>query len=256
MQEKLSKILGTFLFLVLISGLIYLIFFRIKNTGEQEIKTIEVTGNSLLSGSSYLDYAKLNDHSSYTDISLSAIKSRFERHPYIQKADVEYLSGHIARVVVTEKKIEAVLIYKEEPNFITDDFELLPVLQNTKLTDLPVIINPQIDQPLKQYSKIKSADIEQALKIIEASKLASKSIAGKLSEINLRGGGDIVLSFSGIKPLVLFGRGGTAEKMVYLDAVWNGITDGSSLAENSEYIDLRFPDEVYLGPDVKTGLNE
>lgn len=255
MNEKISKILGTFLFLVLISGLLYLIFFRIKNTGKQEINMIEVTGNRLLSGSSYLKFTKLNDYSLFKDISLSVIKSRFERHPYIEKADVEYLSGHIARVVVTEKKIEAVLIYKEEPNFLTDEYELLPVLQNTKLTDLPVIINPEMDQPFKLYSKIKNADIDQAFKIIVAAKLASKKIARRLSEINLRGGGEIVLSFSGIKPLVLFGRGETAEKMVYLDAVLDGFTDGNSLAENSDYIDLRFPNEIYIGSADKTGLN-
>ncbi len=255
MHEKRSKILGTFLFLVLISGLIYLIFFRVKNSNGQKIRSIEITGNRLLAKGDYLKFTGLNDREKYKEISLPAIKRRFERHPYVDRADVELLSGNIARVAITERNIEAVLIYKGEPNFLTGSFELLPVLQNTKFMDLPVISNAKIDKPLKLFSKMENGDIEQAFKIIEAAKLANTSIAKRLSEINLRNGGEIVLSFSGVTPPVLFGKGETAKKIVYLDAVWNGILGENNFAVNSSYIDLRFANEILIGAADKTGLN-
>jgi len=256
MQEKWSKVLGTFLFLVLISGLIYLVFFSSKNTNKGEIKMIEITGNHLLSDGDYLSYTKLNDLSNYDHISLPVIKSKFEEHPYIQKVDVEYLVGHIARVVITEKKFEAVILSDGEPEFITDDFEILPVLPNTKFMGLPVISNPEYQKGIKEYSEFKNDDIVQAFEIIDAAKLTNKSIYKNLSEINLRSGGDIILNFSGVKPPVLFGRGEAAKKMVYLDIMWKGIVEGNSLVENSDYIDLRFSDEIYIGAAEKTGLSE
>lgn len=256
MQEKRSKILGTFLFLVLISGLIYLIFFSTRKTNKGEIRMIQVTGNSLLSEGDYLNFTKLNDQTHYNEITLPVIKSRFEKHPYVEKADVEYLSGNIAKVVLTEKKIEAVILFNGEPDFITENFEILPVLANTKFMDLPVISNPKITNKIKPFSIYKDDDIVQAFEIIEAAKLTNESIAKKLSEINLRNGGEIILSFSGVKPPVLFGRSEAAKKMVYLDIMWNGIVEGNSLVENSDYIDLRFANEIYIGAAEKTGLSE
>lgn len=216
---------------------------------------VEVAGNRLLAQGDYLKFTGLNNRIKYKDISLSVIKKRFEKHPYIQKADVELLSGNTARVVVTERNIEAVLLFKGEPNFLTRNSEVLPVLPNTKFLDLPVISNAKINGPLKLFSKLENGDIEQAFKIIEAAKLANKSIANRLSEINLRNGGEIVLSFSGITPPVLFGKGETAKKMVYLDAIWNGIMGENSVAEKSSYVDLRFTNEIFLGAVDKTGLN-
>lgn len=217
---------------------------------------IQITGNNLLSEGDYLSFTKLNDRSGYDEITLPVIKSRFESHPYVERADVEYLSGNIAKVVLTEKKIEAVLLYNGEPHFITEDFEILPVLPNTKFTDLPVISNPKIQKQLRPLSICVNDDLVQAFKIIEAAKLANENIAQKLSEINLRNGGEIILSFSGVKPPVLFGRGEAAKKMVYLDIMWNGIVEGNNLVENSDYIDLRFANEIYIGAAQKTGLSE
>jgi cell division septal protein FtsQ len=256
MREKLSKIFGTLLFVVLISCLIYLSFFGKEKTNKGEIRMIDVTGNSLLSEEEYLNFTKLNDIPQYEGLTLPVIKNRFEKHPYIERADVEYAGNNKVKVVLHEKKIKAVLLDNGEPYFITDEFQVLPVLQNSKFVDLPIISNAQIEKQVVPLSTLKTEGITEAFEIIDAAKLANAEILNSLSEINLRSGGDIVLTFSGLKPPVIYGRGQAAKKMVYLDIMWQGIVEGKNLIDSSEYIDLRFANEIFVGTTEKTGLSE
>jgi len=256
MKESVSKIPGTLLFVVLISALFYLIFFSNKKTNKGEIKMIKISGNNLLPGRDYLKYAKLENISNYVKLTLAEIRGKIEKHPYVQKADVAYEGNNEVNVYVKEKVIEAVIIIDGEPYFITDDFQILPMLPDIKMLDMPVISNPQLNEKVVQLSYIRTNGITEAFKIIDAAKLTNINMYKKLSEINLRYGGDIILTFSGVKPPVLFGKGEEAEKMVYLDMLWNGMVKGNDMVKNSDYIDLRFSNEIFVGTDVKTGLIE
>lgn len=217
---------------------------------------IEITGNRLLPVSEYLTFTKLDDSSQYYNLNLSMIKEKFEKHPYVEKVDVEDLGNQKVKVYLTEKNLEAVLLSAGEPHFISDQFQILPMLPNTKYLDLPVISNPESNQKLELLSYLKTDEIIQSFRIIEAIKLTNENLFKKLSEINLRNGGDIILSISGLKPPVLFGKGEAAKKMVYLDLMLNGMTNSGSLVDSSEYIDLRFANEIYLGSAEKIGLSE
>ena len=256
MKERLSKILGILLFVILLSCISYLVFSSSKQTNKGVIKMIEITGNKLLPVSEYLTFAKLNDSTKYFNLNLSMIKEKFEKHPYVEKVDVEDLGNQSVKVYLTEKILNAVLISSGEPHFISDEFQILPMLPNTKYLDLPVISNPENDQKVESMSYLKTDEIKQSFRIIEAIKLTNENLYKKLSEINLRNGGDIVLTISGLKPPVLFGKGQAAKKMVYLDLMLNGIENNGSLADSSEYIDLRFANEIYLGSAEKIGLSE
>ena len=247
MKEKESKILGTLIFLVLISLLFFLIFLPQKKSNKIEVKMIKIIGNHLLSAEDYLGFAKLNDQSKLGGISLSEIKSRFEKHPYVNRVDVEYAGEGIVKVILSEKKVEAVLLLNDEPKFISNQFQVLPVLPNTKFSGLPVISNLNIDRKVDQLSDLKNSDLIQAFKIIDAAKLTNEDMYKNLSEINLRNGGDILLTFSGVKPPVIFGKGEAAKKMVYLDIIWKSLTEGNDLMGQSDYVDLRFADEIFIG---------
>jgi hypothetical protein len=132
----------------------------------------------------------------------------------------------------------AVLLKGTSPYFISGKNELLPLIQNTKFVDLPVISNSEDSDELKSYQLVKGEDLNDALKIIETIKLIDNSMLNRLSEINLRNGRDIILTFSGYPVPIIFGRGDEARKMVYLE----------SLCKN--YIDLRFADNIYIGSEI------
>ncbi len=256
MHEKRGKILGTILFLVLISCLLYLTFSSNRKKTNGEISMIQITGNKLLSSNDYKIFAHLNEPTEYKNLTLPVIKDRMLKHPYVKNADVENAGNGLVKIEIEEKSIQAVLLTKNEPKFITKNFEVLPLLSNSKFQDLTVISNPHIEKEVTSLNVLKNDDLVEAFKIIDAAELANKDLLKHLSEINLRDGGDIILSFSGVKPPVIFGRGEAAKKMVYLDIMWQSMSDQNNLMDESEYIDLRFANEIFLGSVEKTGLSE
>jgi cell division septal protein FtsQ len=256
MPEKKGKILGTVLFVLLISLLIFLTFMLNNKTEEKKIQMIKLSGNSLLPVKDYLKFTKLDDVSSYSGLTLSVIKDRFEKHPYVEYADVEYENKNLVSVEIKEKKIEAILLDGSEPHFITEDFQVLPYYENTKFVDYPIISNMKEKDKIKSLEILKSDDTKHAFRIIETIKLTNSNILKRLSEINLGKGGDIVLTFSGLKPLVIFGRGDEAKKMVYLEILWEGKIESKVDITKSNYVDLRFANEVFLGNANGTDLVE
>jgi hypothetical protein len=44
--------------------------------------------------------------------------------------------------------------------------------------------------------------------------------------------------------------------MLYLEIMWDGIIDGNNLIKDSDYIDLRFANEVYVKTAETAGLIE
>ncbi len=256
MSEKKDKILGTVLFVLLISLLIFFTFMLNDKTEDKKIQMIKISGNNLLPESEYLHFTKLDDVSSYKDLTLSFIKDRFEKHPYVETANVEFESKNLVSVEIIEKKIKAVLLDGEEPQFITEDFQVVPYYANTKFVDYPIVSNLKEKANIKPLEILRNEDTKRAFRIIEAVKLTNSNILKRLSEINLRNGGDIILTFSGLKPAVIFGRGEEAKKMVYLEILWEGKIESKVDINKSDYIDLRFANEVFLGNADRASLME
>lgn len=256
MKENASKILGTVFFVLLISLLIFLIFFTKKNFDKKRVEIINIKGNSLLSQNDYLNYSKLGDNQDKSDLTLYLIKERLEHHPYIGKANVEFETNNKVNAEIVEKVIKAVVLRSNETLLISENFEILPLLQNTKFTDLPIISNPGNINNIKKNSFRKTADFIEAFKIIDAIEMTEKNMIKNLSEINLRNGGDIVLTFSGLDNPVIFGKKRAAEKAVYLQEIFRMINRKNLIAGNINYIDLRFNNEVFIGGLENTGFTE
>jgi cell division septal protein FtsQ len=254
MSDNRGKILGTIVFVVLISVLIYLIFFMPAKNRMEKIEFIEITGNSLLKETQYLEFTRLMDLSSAEGITLPVIRDRFEKHPYVAAAEVELSGSRRTKVLLHEKRIMAVLLVEPEAYFLADNFQILPVLLNTKLVDVPVISNPGFTKAPRPLSYVKTGNILQAFRIIDAVHLTSDKLSASLSEINLRSGGDIILSFSGLNAPVIFGKNSAANKIVYLETLWDKLLNGKGLMQNSDYVDLRFANEIFIGTAVTAGL--
>ena len=242
-----SKIFGIFFFILIISFFFYLILLP-KKMIKKNINKIELSGNKFLIVNDYLKQTKLSDLKNYNDIPLSVIEDRLEKHPYISRADVE-LKGNKILAYVTERKMIAIIIKKTDLYFVSDNFEILPLMPKTKLIDLPVISNPANNDDIKPFTYIKNNGLLDALKIIESIKLTDQAILNHLSEINLRNGGDIILTFSGYPVPVIFGRGDEVRKMIYLESLWEN-KDLNNMIRNSSYIDLRFAGNIYAGPEI------
>jgi len=259
-RETKIKIIGTGIFIILLLGIAYLVYHSNKIDKNEIIESVKVTGNRLLSENDYLTFTRLSELSNKNKFSLPVIKSRFEKHPYVLKADVKFISEKKVKVFLIEKRIYGVIIRGSEALFVAEGFQVLPVFPNTKVFDFPVISNIDEERTLKPLKKFRNKDIVQAFKIIDAIHITSEKLWSKLSEINFKSQinfineNDIVLTISGINPSVIFGRGNEASKIVGLETLLKGFSNDKNFLAESDYIDLRFNQSIYIGNTQRVEL--
>lgn len=243
MSERKSKFFGLVVFLVLIIGFSYLMITGSKASHKQVYNQIEVTENKLLPAKEYLRYAGLSDTTKYENLTLLEVKTRIEKHPYLRKAEVEFDGVNKILVEVQEKEIKAALLQKNELKLITSDLETLPLFPPSVIKDLPVISN--MGSTGKNENSIQN--MEFAFRIINAISMSDTNVRKHLAEINLRKSGDVILTFSGLKFPVLFGRSDEVKKALILNNLWQQLFNEEIIIGNTEYLDLRYKNKVFIG---------
>jgi cell division protein FtsQ len=215
-----------------------------SNANHKEVYTqIEVSENSLLPAKEYLRYVGLSDARKYDDLTLLEVKTKIEKHPYMRKAEVEFDGINTILVEVQEKEIKAVLLQKNELKLITSDLETLPLFPPTSMKDLPVISNLSSNGK----NSYRSEDLEFAFRIIDAISLSDTNVRKNLAEINLRKGGDVILTFTGLQFPVLFGKNDEIRKALLLKSLWQQLIEQENIYEKTEYLDLRYKNKVFIG---------
>ncbi len=243
MSDRRSKFFGLVVFLALIIGFSYLMITG-SNTNHKEVYTqIEITENTLLPAKEYLRYADLSDSKKYSELTLLEVKTKIEKHPYLRKAEVEFDGINTILVEVQEKEIKAVLLQKNELKLITSDSETLPLFPPTAMKDLPMISNLSLNGK-NSYS---ADEIMFAFRIIDAISLSDTNVRKNLAEINLRKGGDVILTFTGLQFPILFGKNDEVRKALILKNLWQELKDDENVYERTEYLDLRYKNKVFIG---------
>ena len=196
---------------------------------------------------SYLSFAKLNEGRNLSQITLPILKSRLEKHPFVSSAEIELSKFNDAKIYLNEKNPDAILIINNQTFLLSDELQLLPLYSNTKFIDLPIINNPKNAIQFRILEYLQYADIIEAHSILCGIKNLNKEMFKHLSEINLNNGDDITLTFSGIRPIIKFGRNEVEKKLLNLNAVWVEIKDEANELSQSDYVDLRLTNQIYFG---------
>lgn len=245
-MKSLGKILSA-LFLIVTLGAIFYLSVYLKTGNGYSVQVIAFEGNVHLTKEQYLGYANLLDRNTYVSLTLPVIKGRIEKHPYIESADVRYDGNGQVSVRITEKSFIAILLNDDNQFIVTDKLEVLPVFDQTKKIDYPIIANTSgygAIQPL-QYLK-NNYDVVTAAKIISSVKLLNPELYDSLSSIDLENGGDIILILSSVNYPIKIGRGSETRKIVYLNNLWTYLK-GKEINQYLDYVDLRYGGHVYLG---------
>ncbi len=260
-MKSLGKILSA-LSLVITLGLVIYLSVNLKSGNGYSIQVIALEGNVHLTKEQYLGYANLLDRDGYSSLTLQVIKDRIEKHPYVERSDVRYDGNGQVSIRIREKSFMAILLNDDNQFIVTDKLQVLPVFDQTKKIDYPVIANLSVDgtiQPL--FSMKKNFDMVTAAKIISSVKLLNPELYDSLSSIDMENGGDIVLNLSSVNYPIKIGRGSEIRKIVYLNNLWNYLK-GKEINQYLNYVDLRYGGHVYLGisetPEgkVETNSNE
>lgn len=254
MNQTVSKIIGLLIFLTILSTLLLVALMPVKQQVGTQVKSINLSGNHLLPQGSYLSFAKLDDTQNSIEIPLSILKDRLEKHPFVSSADVEVSKFNNAKVHLYEKNLIAVLIVDDQPFLLSDELQMLPLFQNTKFIDLPIINNPKYAKQDNVLDFLKSEDIIEASQILCAIKFTNQEMVKNLSEINLNRGEDITLIFSGIHPIIKIGRNDIPKKILSLNSIWIDLKDIESDLSQSDYVDLRLANQIYIGKAKETEI--
>ena len=111
------------------------------------------------------------------------------------------------------------------------------------MKDLPVISNLSSNGK----NSYRSEDLEFAFRIIDAISLSDTNVRKNLAEINLRKGGDVILTFTGLQFPVLFGKNDEIRKALLLKSLWQQLIEQENIYEKTEYLDLRYKNKVFIG---------
>ena len=254
MKEKIGTIFGVIIFAAIVGGIVYVNLSADKQQREV-YSEIRINGNQLLSVNDYLVSSDLNKTAEYPELSLQEIKSRIIQHPYVANAEVQSDGNGKVDIKIIEKNFMAVLLTKKKPYLVSEDFILINLKMNSNISSLPIISNTDLSEEKDEQNSLHSEELIRAFKIIDAVKMVNDEMFKNLTEINLRHGGDVILSFSGFNSPIIFGKGSEGKKIVILSSIWEGLTKEDKLFKNISYVDLRFNNEIFIGKPVNTENN-
>lgn len=254
MKEKFGTFVGVILFTSIFCGITFLTL-SANNSGSENHTKIKLIGNHFLTEQEYLLNSNLDEINKFSKLSLPEIKARIEKNEYILYTEVYKDGDGAVNIKVYEKEIVAVLLGLGEPYLITSKFDLIPMIKNSDISNLPVIINADVSDEEINHHNVLNSQIICAFKIIDAVKFVGNNMYKDLAEINLRGGGEVIVKFSGVSFPVILGRGSEGDKIVLLSGIWNGIKNHDELFKNCNYVDLRFSNKIFIGNPVVTEMN-
>ena len=218
----------------------------LDNKEQNSIRLIELDGNIHLPKDEYYRFANLEDETLYETLTPAIVKDRLEKHPYVQQVDAIIIENRLT-ITLREKKFEALIMHGHNECLVTEDNIKIPKLPFSENIDYPIISNPYYNEELDEFeSVLLNSDIVTGLKIISTLKLINPDMYENLSEIDLRGGRDIVLHFSQFNFRIVIGRNNEIDKIMYLEQLVQSL-DNKILMDGLEYIDLRYSKHIYLG---------
>ena len=247
----MHKIVSITLFSSLILFLVLLGFFSLKKVRGEVLQSVNLQGCRLLSQDEYLRFANIEKDADLKNYTLSSLREKYLSHPYVSDIHVVIDADKKVSVVILEKAFEAVAIIGGQLFLITSGKEMVQVLPNTEVLDLPVLTNLSESTVEKEYDRL--SEIQSAFTIIRSAKKLNDKLFQSISEINLRKGGDITLTLNRANSIILLGKHNLMEKIYTLDAVLKQIGNRVALT-SSNYIDFRYANNIFIGANENAGI--
>jgi len=207
-----------------------------------KLKQITVEGNRLVATNEIIQLTQTQPGALLYNIDLTAVQRNVSSHYYIKDAVAERNLPSTLSITVTER-VPLAMINRPDPLFIDEDGVILPNAYAGRAFDLPLISGITGSDQLTAGTVASQPETVEALQLLSVLKVVNRPLFHNISEIVLRGGGDIVLySAEGGVPII-FGRGEISAKIARLEAFWNTVvrTRGT---QDLQYVDLRFEDQI------------
>lgn len=217
---------------------IFALFLGAVNWRENRVvNKIIVEGNKVIPDEKIIELANVKVGEKITDLNLSEIRARIERHKFVKYADVYTNLPDFLIVEVVEREPIAMVIYNNKIYYVDSDGFVIPSDEIKKVFPVP-LLGKLSYKPANLLS-----DSTGRLKMqYDLLKLAiDKKVDSLISEVRVENGEVIIITTYGAVPVFL-GKSGFERKLVALKKFWEQYVVGSGFPK---YIDLRYEGKLY-----------
>ncbi len=209
------------------------------------IENVVITNNRIIPTGYLLNYIHIKSKEDLISLTPEIILDRIEKHPYVLRAEGYYVDSVTFNINVVEIQPFAIVIANKKNYVITEDKQIIPLLPEIMVVDLPVItlsgltINPD-------YKKNLSPEIENVISTLLTIKKVDNGLFNVISELTINEKNkDLICFLTKPRGRIILGKVLDQVKAVYFSEFWRQVilTDES---DNYDYIDFRFNNQIVV----------
>jgi cell division septal protein FtsQ len=176
-------------------------------------------------------------------VSLGAIRDRLAGDPYIRTARVSRTFPGTVTIDIEERIPVASFNINGQIRYIDVEGVVLPPMKSDARFDLPFVSGIPALRKARVGVTVESDDYFEAIALLDAALATDSSIYRLISEVDMNGGGDIIIHSVDLAVPIMFGRGDAPAKFALLRSFWAKFVLDEG-PEKLDYLDLRFSDQV------------
>ncbi len=207
------------------------------------VNKIIVEGNRLISDEKIIKLANVKIGERITDLNLSEVRARIERHKFVKYADVYTNLPDFLIIEVVEREPIAMVIHDEKIYYVDIDGFVMPSDDIKKIFPVPLLGKLNY-----KPANLLSDSTGQLRMQFDLLKLAiDKKVDSLISEVRVENGEVIIITTDGAVPVFL-GKDGFEKKLVALKKFWERYVLKNGFPK---YIDLRYEGKLYANFNSK-----
>ncbi len=238
-----NKVIISMLLIIITATIVVIVFFAQDWSSKKRIKSIEVSGNILLSDeeiTSQFDPYIIN--ADKDSINMVEIADSLKINPYIKEAFISMSGSDKLRIEIIERKPLAYLIHDNGvPVYVDSDLNLFDYRPERINPDIPIIRN------ILSNDQIDSSSLNKALYIINEMKAYDSRIYSNVSEIIYdKNSKEFYLTYTGKGTKIIFGGNDNLnQKFSKLSKIIDLIHKDRQLYQ-CKHIDLRWNNQIVV----------
>ncbi len=234
-----------YIFSLLYLGFIIILISLAKNyESEYRIENLVITNNKIIPTTLLLEFAKISDKESLTELKAEVIIDRIEKHPFVKEAEGFFVDSTTLKIKVEEFNPFVRLITKNGNYVFTKEKRIIPDTLGLQIYDLPVVTFDKTITEIYQMKNDRSL-LELVYQAFYNIYETDRALFEILSEINLNNDNDLVIYLSNPKGKIIVGKILDKRIAVYLSGFWREVILKNKNLDY-EYIDLRFSDQIIV----------
>ncbi len=177
-------------------------------------------------------------------VDIYRIRNRLLQQPFIKSVQVNRQYPDAVNIQIVEREPIAT-VNAGQFRYIDEDKVLLPYSETALKFDLPIISGIDGIDGVKLGIPIFNEEISEAIELLQTALELDSSLFRFISEVNMNGGQDIIITSTDWGIPIIVGRGEIERKLLMFQTFWSNFVKSEN-AELLRYIDLRFSDQVIV----------